>query len=259
MIKKLFWLAVPLAVLVISCTKVPVSNRRQVHLLPESQLIGSSLTAYDDFLSKAKVLPDSDPRARRVKEVGTRIQKATEQFLQKRGQAKRLEGFKWQFNCIEDSTVNAWCMPGGMVAVYTGIMELATDDDMLATVMGHEVAHAIARHGNERMSQQYGANLALSILGSASSKSNQQLLQMAGVGTKLGILKFSRTHESESDKLGLVFMSIAGYNPEKAVDFWERMSANGGSVPELLSTHPSDETRIADIKAFLPMIELHTK
>ena len=146
-------------------------------------------------------------------------------------------------------------MPGGFVVVYTGILELVETDDELATIMGHEIAHAIARHGNERMSQGLGVQVALGVLQGTTSEDNQNLLYYAGVGSQLGILKFSRMHESESDKIGLVYMKMAGYDPNHAVIFWQKMAANGGSVPELLSTHPSDEKRIKDIQEFIPKID----
>jgi len=139
--------------------------------------------------------------------------------------------------------------------VYTGILELVETDDELATIMGHEIAHAIARHGNERMSQGLGVQVALGVLQGTTSEDNQNLLYYAGVGSQLGILKFSRMHESESDKIGLVYMKMAGYDPNHAVTFWQKMAANGGSVPELLSTHPSDEKRIKDIQEFIPKID----
>lgn len=246
------------ALVIVACYKVPITGRRQLNMLPESEMIGMANTAYGDFLSLNTPLPASDSKAQRVTNVGNNIAAAVEEFLnQKSSFAKRIEGFEWEFNTVNDATINAWCMPGGKVVVYTGIMELADDDELLAVVMGHEIAHAIARHGNERMSQSlivYGAGVTLQGMMSEKPQETQNLfLQAYGVTSTLGMLAYSRKHESEADKLGLVFMAMAGYNPERAIEFWERMSETGGAhPPEMLSTHPSDETRIQGLKDFLP-------
>ncbi|MBT6030560.1 MAG: M48 family metallopeptidase [Crocinitomicaceae bacterium] len=253
-VSSLFSIALAFAI-TMSCAKVPVTKRKQLKLLPEKNLIDMSKTSYVQFLAESKVLPDNDARSQRVKEVGNKIKDAAISFLTKHNQLKRIENFEWQFNTVNDPTVNAWCMPGGFVVVYTGILELVETDDELATIMGHEIAHAIARHGNERMSQGLGVQVALGVLQGTTSEDNQNLLYYAGVGSQLGILKFSRMHESESDKIGLVYMKMAGYDPNHAVTFWQKMAANGGSVPELLSTHPSDEKRIKDIQEFIPKID----
>ena len=218
-------------------------------------MIEMAVEQYSIFLNEHPPLPDNDPRVKRVREVGNKIKDNVEAFLHKQHASDRVEGFVWEFNVVDDPTVNAWCMPGGKVVVYTGILDLATDDDLLATVMGHEIAHAIARHGNERMSNAVMINAGGVILGAGTGNTNNVFLQSYGIASQLGMLKFSRKHESESDKLGLVFMALAGYKPEKAIDFWEKMSAQGGQAPpEILSTHPSDETRIQDIREFLPEI-----
>ncbi len=244
-----------------ACVRVPVTNRKQLKLLPENQLIAMADTAYKDFLSKSKVLPLTDPRAKKVNDVGKKIQLSVESFLKKHKADERINGFQWEFNTVEDSTINAWCMPGGKVVVYTGILKITENDDELAVVMGHEIAHAVARHGNERMSQQlaiYGIGQTLG--GVMRTEMGKQIFnQSYGIGTTLGILKYSRTHETEADKLGLIFMYVAGYNPEKAIDFWQKMAVQGSSVPEILSTHPSDETRIKDIKIFLPKIKKYAQ
>jgi len=171
--------------------------------------------------------------------------------------SSRVAGFEWQFNVVNDQTVNAWCMPGGKVVVYTGILPVTQDETGLAVVMGHEVSHAIARHGNERMSQglalQFGG-VALEVLtGENPGVARDLFLQVYGVGGALGMLSYSRKHETEADKLGLVFMAMAGYDPREAPKFWERMSQGGGQAPpEILSTHPSDQTRMRDLEAFMP-------
>ena len=255
--KKIF-LSIILTVVLISCSKVPISGRRQVNLLPENTLMGMSLSSYRDFLSKSIVVPATDAQTQMVKRVGQNIAKAVETYMKQKKLSKRIKNFKWEFNLVNDKTVNAWCMPGGKVAVYTGLLPVTMDETGLAVVMGHEIAHAIARHGNERMSQQLIVTLGaigVAVAIAEKPKETQDIfLSSYGIGSTLGILKYSRTHESEADKLGLVFMAMAGYNPQEAVGFWERMATQSGGpkVPELVSTHPSDATRIKDIKAFLP-------
>ncbi|HCA83043.1 MAG TPA: peptidase M48 [Flavobacteriales bacterium] len=253
---KQFFLAVLLTSVIVSCTRVPVTNRKQFRLLQEEQLILMADTAYRDFLATAKVLPHNDPRTATVKRVGGKIQSSVIDYLTRKNALGRIRGFTWEFNVVDDPTINAWCMPGGKVVVYTGILNLATDDTLLAVIMGHEIAHAIARHGNERMSQQMAIQGVGRALGGAMSDPVKRniFLQSYGIGSALGILSYSRKHETESDKMGLVFMYLAGYNPSKAIDFWKKMAANGAAVPEFLSTHPSDETRIKDITDFLPLI-----
>lgn len=241
-----------------ACSKVPITNRKQLNMLPETQLMSMSLSNYRSFLSQNPPVSTSDAEAQLVQRVGKNIAGAVERFMREKGQSHRIKGYKWEFNLVNDKTVNAWCMPGGKVVVYSGLLPVAKDETGLAVVMGHEVAHAIARHGNERMSQQLLVQLGGVGLAVATSQQPQQtqdiFMQSYGVGSTLGILKYSRTHESEADKMGLIFMAMAGYNPAEATAFWERMSkqGGGGKPPELLSTHPSDETRIKDIKAFLP-------
>ncbi|MCT4580925.1 MAG: M48 family metallopeptidase [Flavobacteriales bacterium] len=249
-----------LGVGILSCSKVPITNRRQTNLMKETNLIGMSKQQYSEFLASAKVLPSSDPRAQRVSRIGNKIKDATEAFLNKKGHAKRLEGFEWEFKTVQEDIVNAWCMPGGKVCVYTAILDLCSTDDELAVVMGHEIAHAIARHGNERMSNQLVINGVSSVL-SPQDTTQVSIFQQVFMGSAtLGMLKYGRNHETESDKLGLVFMYLAGYNPEAAIGFWEKMSASGGQKPpEIFSTHPSDERRIADIKEFLTEIEVYTR
>jgi predicted Zn-dependent protease len=194
-----------------------------------------------------------------VSRVGGNIQRAVENYFAKNNLSKELEGYAWEFNVVESPEVNAWCMPGGKVVVYTGILPITKDETGLAVVMGHEIAHAVAQHGAERMSQgllQELGGVALSVALAKEPAETQNLFYAAyGVGTTVGVmLPFSRTHESEADRLGLIFMAMAGYDPNAAVDFWTRMAAQkgGAAPPEFLSTHPSDATRIADIKKELP-------
>jgi len=240
-----------------ACAKVPITGRRQMNLVGESAIMGMAVTQYQEFLQQNRPLPDSDPRTRQVRDIGNRIAAAATKFLQDNKAANRVEGFQWEFNVVDDPTVNAWCMPGGKVVFYTGILPVTATDAGLAVVMGHEIAHAIARHGNERMSQaiaMQGAGMTLDILTSEKPGLARDIfLQSVGIGGALGMLAYSRKHESEADKMGLVFMAMAGYDPREAPKFWERMSAGGGQKPpELLSTHPSDATRMRDLEAYMP-------
>lgn len=233
----------------LSCSRVPITGRSQMKLLPNTTLLSLSYTSYGDFLKQNKLSTNTQQTAM-IKNCGNRIKTAVETYMKQHGLEKKLRGFDWEFNLVEDKTINAWCMPGGKVVFYTGILPLCKDETGVAVVMGHEIAHAIANHGNERMSQ--GLAVQLGGLGLAvalhDKPSETQALFMGayGIGTSVGaILPFSRLHESEADHMGLIFMAMAGYDPRKAPEFWERMSAaGGGKVPELLSTHPSDETRI---------------
>lgn len=246
-----------LTCVLVACSSVPITGRKQLHLLPESQLMSMSLTQYKTFLSENKTVSSGTASAAQVKQVGNKIAAAVEAYLKKQGKSKRIKDYKWEFNLVEDPNVNAWCMSGGKVVFYTGILPLTKDENGLAVVMGHEIAHAIARHGNERMSQGLAVQaggIGLSVaLAEKPQLTQNLLLQSFGIGSQLGMLKFSRLHESEADKMGLVFMAMAGYDPNGAVDFWKRMAANGGAAPpEFLSTHPHDDTRIADLKAYMP-------
>ncbi|MBR9831170.1 M48 family metallopeptidase [Acidiluteibacter ferrifornacis] len=241
----------------VACTTVPISGRKQVKLLPESQMLSMSLSSYDQVKQELNLLPDTDPRVILVKKVGAKISTAVNTYLSNNGYKSRLEEFQWEFNVAEDNTVNAWCMPGGKVMFYTGILPITEDEVGIAVVMGHEIAHAVARHGNERMSQGLivqAGGMALDVATSQKAELTRSIfLASYGAASQLGILKYSRMHESEADQMGLIFMAMAGYDPINAVYFWERMAALSGQNPtELLSTHPSDETRINDIKHHLP-------
>ncbi|TND07902.1 MAG: Zn-dependent protease [Bacteroidetes bacterium] len=257
---KLYAALTAIALLGLSCSKVPITNRRQTNLFSESEMMNLGRQNYTKFLQTNMVVPVSDPQTVLVKKVGNNISKAITDHLKTIGKQKRIAGYVWEFNLIkDDKTVNAWCMPGGKVAVYTGLLPVTKDEDGLAVVMGHEVAHAIARHGNERMSQatmvKAGGAVVSAVAGASASTAGYQKAfeNVYGVGSAIGQLAYSRKHETEADKLGLVFMALAGYDPSKAVDFWQRMAANGGgNVPQIMSTHPSDEKRIKDIKEFLP-------
>ncbi len=217
-----------------------------------------ALAEYDSFKKNEKILPDSDQRVKTVREIGNNIAIAVEKFMVGNHMKNRLEEFDWEFNVAEQDVLNAWCMPGGKVMFYTGILPVCDGVGGIATIMGHEIAHAVARHGNERMSQ--GLLVQMGGMGLAAAmeqkpEATEALFMTAyGAGSQLGMLKYSRDHESEADKMGLVFMIMAGYDAEEAVDFWSRMAANkgGAAPPEFLSTHPSDATRIKEIKEFIP-------
>ena len=240
-----------------SCTKVPITGRRQTNLLPENDLMAMALTSYNQVLSESKLVT-TGTNAQSVKSVGERISMAVTTYMNANGYSKRIANYNWQFTVIDDPTINAWCMPGGKVAFYTGILPVCQDETGIAVVMCHEIAHAIARHGNERMSQglllQLGG-VALDVATTSKPEETRQLFQLAyGVGATVGVmLAYSRKHESEADRMGLVFMAMAGYDPNEAPLFWERMSKLGGAKPPLLlSTHPSDEKRIANLKKYMP-------
>jgi predicted Zn-dependent protease len=255
MYKALFLLV--LATVVHACSRVPITGRRQLNLLPESEMMTMSLGAYQEFLGTTPPLSASDKRVQTVQTIGKKLADAATAYLKANHAEERVAGFKWEFNVVDDPTVNAWCMPGGKVVVYTGILPVTQDDGGLALVMGHEIAHAIARHGNERMSQGLalqGAGMTLDVLTSTKPGLTRDLfMQSFGIGGQLGMLAYGRHQESEADKLGLVFMAMAGYDPRVAPDFWKRMGAQGGQKPpELLSTHPSDERRVADLEAYMP-------
>jgi predicted Zn-dependent protease len=240
-----------------ACAKVPITGRRQMNLVNESELMAMSVTNYQDFLKEHPALPEGDARSKLVRKVGQRIADAATRFLNENKAGDRVAGFEWVFNAVEDPTVNAWCMPGGKVVVYSGILPVTADEVGLAVVMGHEISHAIARHGNERMSQAIalqGAGMTLEVLtGQKPSLARDLFLQSFGIGSQLGMLAYSRKHETEADKMGLVFMAMAGYDPREAPRFWQRMSQGGGQAPpEILSTHPSDETRMRDLEAYMP-------
>jgi predicted Zn-dependent protease len=256
--KRFLFFTVTLCCLVTACHKNAVTGKRAFTVIPESELISMSEQEYGKFLAQHPPLPESDSRVQMVKRSGARIQKAVERFHAEKNATKNLEGFAWEFNVVDDKAVNAWCMPGGKVVVYTGLLPVTQDEQSLAVVMGHEIAHAIAQHGNQRMSSglaiQLGGAL-LSVALSQNAQLTQQLFAQAyGVTTGLGSLKFSRSHETEADKMGLIFAAMAGYDPEAAVTFWQRMAqaGSGQAPPELLSTHPSDETRIKNLKKFMP-------
>jgi predicted Zn-dependent protease len=239
------------------CTEVEITGRKQFNIVPDSTMNSMSFQSYGEFLSAHKLSTNTE-QTQMVKRVGSRIQNAVEQYCTNNNIKDRLAGYEWDFNLVEDPNVNAWCMPGGKVVVYTGILPVTQGETGLAVVMGHEIAHAFAKHGAERMSQGLLVELGGVAL-SAALKDKPELtknlfMQSYGIGSQLGVLKYSRVHESEADHLGLIFMAMAGYNPQEAISFWQRMATQktGAQPPEFLSTHPADQTRIQNLKALLP-------
>lgn len=248
-----------------ACAQVAVTGRQQLSLVSNAEIIPVAFQEYKEVIAKGPLSTDRE-QTEMVKRVGLRIQKAVEAYMAKNNASAELEGFVWEFNLIDDpKTANAWCMPGGKVAFYTGIMPICRDENGVAVVMGHEVAHAIANHGRERMSQgmlaQLGTTSFNALMGSNPSAGEQLLMQAVGAGTSVGMLSFSRQHESEADHIGLIFMAMAGYDPNGAVGFWQRMSEmSGGSEPlEFLSTHPSHSTRINDLKGWMAEAQQYYK
>jgi predicted Zn-dependent protease len=251
--------AVVLAIIAgVSCSTVPLTGRKQLNLVPESEMLSTSVQQYGDFVKKNPVSTNRQGQEL-VRTVGTRIQHAVEEYMGANGLADRLKGYAWEYTLVESNEVNAWCMPGGKVVVYTGILPLTKNEEGLAVVLGHEIAHAIAEHGNERMSQQmvtqFGGAALSELLKSKPAETQQLWMGVFGAGAQFGVLlPYSRTHESEADHLGLIFMAMAGYDPNGALEFWQRMAAagKGKAPPEFMSTHPADETRIAQIQQNLP-------
>lgn len=241
-----------------ACSSVPITGRKQIRFLPEGLLGEMAAANYQAFMKEHTVVPAADPRAQLVKRAGERISRAVTDYLRDTGQASRVQEFTWDFNLIESDVVNAWAMPGGKIAVYTGILDLTKDENGLAVVLSHEIAHVVARHGNERLSQQLLLTMGAVSLDVAMREKPEQtkdLFMLAyGAGGTLGTLAYSRRHEYEADALGMVFMAMAGYDPAHTLTFWERMIAFSGDrqMPEFLSTHPANQSRVRAARKFLP-------
>jgi len=263
--KKFISLAIVLLIIITSgCGSVPLTGRSQILLVSDQEVLASSLTQYNDYIRTANLSTDKNKTAQVVR-VGQNIAAATEAYLKANGLESEIRNFSWQFNLVNEDQVNAFCMPGGKIVVYTGLLKLMDSDDELAAVVGHEVAHAVAKHSNERMSQQMLAQYGAIALGEAISGTSQMVQAVAstvyGLGAEYGVmLPYSRKHEYEADRMGMIFMAMAGYNPEKAVTFWTKMSsASGNNTPEILSTHPNDANRIAELQKYMPEAKAYMK
>ena len=243
---------------IFSCNTVPVTGRKQLTIIPNNEMMSMSYQQYDDFLNENPLSKDAE-NTRMVKNVGNKIKNSVEVYLRDNNLSQLLEGYQWEFNFVDSDQINAWCMPGGKVVVYSGIIPITKNETGLAVVMGHEIAHAIADHGNERMSQELirqAGGVGLMIALNEQPQETQALwMAVYGVGTEVAaMLPYSRLHESEADRMGLIFMAMSGYDPNEAPLFWERMSraSNGQKPPEILSTHPSDATRISNLNEWMP-------
>lgn len=239
------------------CASNPLTGKNTMAFVGNNELFAMSFAEYSTFLNENKVVTGT-PEAQMIKRVGERLSAAAQKWLTSEGRPEYLNDYRWEFNLVQDNTVNAWCMPGGKIVFYTGILPITQTETGVAVVMGHEIAHALLNHGQQRMSagvlQQLGA-AGVAILTGGSSPTTQALAMTAyGVGSNLlGTLPFSREHESEADHYGLILMAIAGYNPDEGAPLWERMAAmGGGGGPEFLSTHPSETSRIRNLRALAP-------
>jgi len=250
-----------ISILISVCRTVPITGRKQLNLVPDVLIREMAFTQYDEVLKQSKTLPKDDELAKLVTKVGTKIQIAVETYMNANGMQKEMKKMQWAFNTVDEDIANAWCMPGGKVVVYSGLLPTAQSETGLAVVMGHEIAHALARHGNERMSESLLVSLGGMALQEALKEKKQKtqalFLGLYMVGSHVALsLPNNRKQESEADKLGLIFMSMAGYNPEEAVSFWQRMSTlKKTKTPEFLSTHPSDKTRIKNLETIIPEIK----
>lgn len=256
--KSLLGVSAMLFVLISACTTNPFTGKKNLNFVSNAEIFPAAFQQYNQFLSENKVVR-STTAAQSVVNVGQKIRAAAETYLNANGYKGYLDGYAWEYNLVEDPSVNAWCMPGGKIVVYTGILPITKNDAGLATVMGHEVAHALVNHGAQRMSaaqlQQLGA-VGVAVAAGGRSEGTQQILAQAyGLGTEFGVmLPFSRNHELEADEIGLTLMAIAGYNPDESIAFWQRMqsASTGGAPPEFMSTHPSGATRINNLKNLIP-------
>ncbi|MBN1805560.1 MAG: M48 family metallopeptidase [Sedimentisphaerales bacterium] len=247
-----------LLLLLSGCTEVAITGRKQFNLVPDTTMNSMGFQAYSEFLTQ-NTLSKNFSDTQMVKRVGDRIRKAVEQYCAQNDMSDMLQGYQWEFNLVEDDQLNAWAMPGGKVVVYTGLLKITQSEAGLATVLSHEIAHVFAKHGAERMTQSLLVDLGGMALSEALSSKPVQtknlFMQSYGLGTQVGVLlPYSRVQETEADHLGLIFMAMAGYNPQEAINFWQRMAiAKEGPQPiEILSTHPADSKRIEKLQELLP-------
>lgn len=262
--KKIIFCAVA-AILFSACSSVPLTGRKQILLVSDQEVLSLSNQSFTDYM-KTAVPSTSKTNTALVVKVGKKMAAVVETYLKNNGLEAEVANFAWEFHLVKDTTANAFCMPGGKIVVNEGILPITQNETGLAVVLGHEIAHAIAKHSNERMSQQMLAQYGSAVVGAAMSNSTQQKQQMAqtvyGLGAQFGVmLPFSRKQESEADKMGLIFLAMAQYDPNESIKFWERMSQmSGGQKPlEFMSTHPSDETRIANLKKNIPETKKYLK
>lgn len=238
-----------------NCGSVPITGRKQLSLISNQEVLSLSLQQYGEFMNGAPVSSNKANTAL-VQKVGRNIANAVESYLKSNGYSDQVKDYSWEFNLVKSDQVNAFCMPGGKIVVYEGILPYTQSEIGLAVVLGHEVGHAVAKHANERISNQMAAEYGTTAIGAAFSGSSAKVQQFSsialGLGSQYGLLAYSRKQELEADELGLIFMAMAGYDPAAAIPFWQRMSQNGSSTPEFMSTHPSDDTRIKQIQKDLP-------
>ncbi|MBF8149681.1 M48 family metallopeptidase [Winogradskyella sp. F6397] len=253
-----------IVVIVVSCATNPFTGKKTMAFVSNDQLFPSAFAQYNQVMSESKVITGTAD-SEMIKRVGQRISVAAERWLNANGHQGYLEDYKWEYNLIESEQVNAWCMPGGKIAFYTGILPVAENETAIAAIMGHEVVHALANHGQQRMSAAY-VQQGLAVVGNVALANDEQSLgifnQSFGIASNVaGILPFSRAHETEADKVGLIIMAIAGYNPDEAPELWKRMNAASGgqAPPEFLSSHPANETRIKNLQELAPNAKAEAK
>ena len=253
-----------LLLLIYSCSTVPITERKRVNIVDDAQILPASFAQYETFLKENK-LSGNKVKAQEIEEIGLKIAKSVDRFMRANGMTEEANSYKWEFNLIENDEMNAWCLPGGKVVFYTGILPVCANKDGIAAVMGHEIAHAFAKHGQERMTSSYGQQLGgmAVAIGTSGQDYETQVLwnSIYGLSSQVGMLAYSRTHETEADKLGMVFMTMAGYDPEESIEVWRRMKEinKGSSPPEFLSTHPSNDTRIEDLIKYLPVARMNAR
>jgi predicted Zn-dependent protease len=245
--------------IVVGCKTNTLTGKKTLNFFGNNKpLFAMSLKQYEAFLSEHEIVRDTE-NAKLVSSIGRDIAKAAKTYFSYKGQPNLIDGYDWEYHLVKSDQVNAWCMPGGKIVFYTGIMDIADNPDGIAAIMGHEVAHALADHGAQRMSlgivQQAGGMITAEVSKNQDKHKRERIMMAYGIGTTVGgMLPFSRKHESEADKIGLELMTIAGYNPEEAPKLWARMKAQSkGKQPEFLSTHPSEDRRIVNLKEWIPL------